>query len=110
MTIQTDTKLKIVTIALDGEIDASNAIYLDKTLEKAFSSALPHIFLNCEKLEYISSAGLGVIMSYIQEVQDRSLNFIIYGLSEDVLEVFQILGLNTLLRIVSTKVRALELI
>ena len=47
-------------------------------------------------------------MSYIEEISANSINFILFGLSEKVLKVFGILGLDQLLTIKATKEEAQE--
>lgn len=99
MNITSHTENDIVTITIDGEIDASNAVVLDTELEQVFNSSGKKVYLNGEKLSYISSAGLGVLMSYIKDIKEKEIIFTIYGLSAQVFEVFQILGLDLLLTI-----------
>jgi len=60
------------------------------------------------QLNYISSAGLGVFMSYIDDFKSKNIKMVIFGLSEKVLNVFQILGLDQLMTIVSDKKAAKE--
>ena len=57
----------IFTIYVIGEVDASSSIHLDESISEA-TSKHKKIIVNCEQLEYISSAGLGVFMSYINDL------------------------------------------
>jgi anti-sigma B factor antagonist len=66
--------------------------------------------VDCGALEYISSAGLGVFMSYVEEFKDQNIVMVLYGMSEIVANTFQILGLNELLNITSVKAMAKQLI
>lgn len=88
----------VYTINVIGEVDASSSIHLDESLSEA-TSKYKKIMVNCEQLEYISSAGLGVFMSYINELEAKNIKLVIYGLSKKVHHVFQILGLDQLLKI-----------
>ena len=97
-------------ISVSGEADASSSIHLDKAIREAMDENGPNILIDCNQLEYISSAGLGVFMSYIEEISQNSINFIIFGLSEKVTKVFGILGLDQLLTIKSNKEEAIALI
>ncbi|GHE53234.1 MULTISPECIES: STAS domain-containing protein [Roseivirga] len=93
-------------IAVEGDADASSAINLDKAIRDAFDEHHQNILIDCTNLNYISSAGLGVFMSYIEEISTNSVNFILFGLSEKVLKVFAILGLDQLLTIKENKEEA----
>ncbi|WP_339606288.1 STAS domain-containing protein [uncultured Roseivirga sp.] len=96
-----------ISIAVTGDADASSSIKLDKGLRSAFDESHSNIIIDCTNLNYISSAGLGVFMSYIEEINQTNTTFIIYGLSEKVLKVFGILGLDQLLILKNTKEEAL---
>ncbi|MFT6970473.1 MAG: anti-sigma B factor antagonist [Roseivirga sp.] len=96
-----------ISIIVTGDADASSSIKLDKAIRWAFDESLQKVIIDCTHLNYISSAGLGVFMSYIQEIEQTQTTFIIYGLSEKVLNVFNILGLDLLLTIERTKEEAL---
>ncbi|MGB3464684.1 MAG: STAS domain-containing protein [Cyclobacteriaceae bacterium] len=92
-------------IRVIGEVDASSSIHLDNVMRDAISKST-NIIVDLTELEYISSAGLGVFMSYLQELEANQQKFIIYGLNEKVLEVFQILGLDQLLVIEDNEAEA----
>jgi anti-sigma B factor antagonist len=89
-----------------GEIDASSSIELDLTIAKSVGEGYTRILVDCSSLEYISSAGLGVFMSYIDEFKDKKLKMVLFGMNERVSNTFSILGLNELLLIVSDKAEA----
>lgn len=89
-----------------GEVDASSSIQLDNEINAFLESGEKKILIDCEGLNYISSAGLGVFMSYIQEFENQGVKIAIFGLSEKVRNVFQILGLDQLMRIEKTKEQA----
>jgi anti-sigma B factor antagonist len=86
-----------------GEIDASSSIELDLTIAKSVGEGFTKILIDCSALEYISSAGLGVFMSYIEEFSDKSIQMVLFGMNDKVLNTFEILGLSELLTIVQTK-------
>ena len=54
-------------------------------------------------IEYISSAGLGVFMSYIEEFKEKNFKMVIFGMKDKVFNTFNILGLDELLTIVATR-------
>lgn len=97
-------------IAIIGEIDASSSIELDLAIAKSVGEGFTKILIDCRGLEYISSAGLGVFMSYIEEFKDKNIKMVLYGMSDKVANTFQILGLNELLLITSSKVDAKKMI
>ena len=97
-------------LAVVGEIDASSSIELDLAIAKSVGEGFKKILVDCSALEYISSAGLGVFMSYIEEFRDKSITMVMYGMKDKVTNTFQILGLADLLHIRNTKQDAKKLL
>ncbi|MBX7124811.1 MAG: STAS domain-containing protein [Cyclobacteriaceae bacterium] len=96
-------------LAIVGEIDASSAIELDLAIARSVGEGYKRILIDCGSLEYISSAGLGVFMSYIEEFRDKQLVMVLFGLKEKVSNTFSILGLADLLNIRTGKQEAKQL-
>ncbi|MGY6741862.1 MAG: STAS domain-containing protein [Cecembia sp.] len=97
-----------VILQLSGEIDASNSVDLDAAIQDILEKGTKRILVDGSQLEYISSAGLGVFMSYLEEFQEKDIQIVIFGLLEKVHQVFVILGLDKLITIKSTEQDALE--
>lgn len=93
-------------IKVDGEVDASSSIHLDEAMMKAVKASCSHVLVDCRNLNYISSAGLGVFMSYIQELETREKKLVLFNMTDKVYKVFEILGLHQLLTIVETEEEA----
>jgi anti-sigma B factor antagonist len=97
-------------IVLIGEIDASSSIELDLAIAKSVGEGFRKILIDCSSLDYISSAGLGVFMSYIEEFKDRDIKMVLFGMNDKVANTFSILGLNQLLTIGKDKAQAKQLL
>ncbi len=97
-------------LAIVGEIDASSSIELDLAIAKSVGEGFTKILVDCSAMEYISSAGLGVFMSYIEEFKDKKISMVLYGMKDKVLNTFQILGLADLLHIRPNKQDAKKLV
>lgn len=93
-------------IAIEGDLDASSCIKLDEAIASAVAGKQRKILIDCTALNYISSAGLGVFMSYLQDFKENGMALVLYGVSQKVKKVFQILGLNELITIVDSKEEA----
>jgi len=95
-------------LILRGEIDASNSVELDAAISQVVQDGAKNILIDCSALDYISSAGLGVFMSYLEEFEENKVKMVIFGLKDKVFQVFHILGLDQLMSIRPTKEEALE--
>jgi anti-sigma B factor antagonist len=97
-------------ITIIGEVDASSSIELDSALAEAIASGHKSFLVDCSSLEYISSAGLGVFMSYIEDIKKKDIKLVLFGLNEKVANVFEILGLDQLLTIKTDKEEAKQVL
>lgn len=107
ITVNTRIENEVCIIEVIGEVDASSSISLDEELGKAVSLH-PRIIVNLGGLEYISSAGLGVFMSYIQDLEIKNAKMILCEMKDKVLQVFKILGLDQLFQIANTQEDAIK--
>lgn len=107
VTIETQKENDIHLIKVDGEVDATSSIELDNALKSAMETD-NKIMVDLSGLGYISSAGLGVFVSHLEDVKDSNIQWVLFGLSETVYQVFKLLGLPELLKIVDTKEEAIE--
>ena len=93
-------------LTLDGELDASSAVLLDAEFTKPDLLTYRKVLVDCAKLSYISSAGLGVFISHLQRLQDNNVKLVFFNMQEKVFNVFEILGLDSLMTIVPTQAEA----
>ena len=96
-------------LRLIGEVDASNSVLLDQSMQEFLQQGATFLLIDGTQLGYISSAGLGVFMSYLDDFSEQGIRFAIFGLNEQVTEVFKILGLDRLIQIVPDKSTAISL-
>jgi len=86
-------------IALNGELDASSALSLDTAIRSAIDLNEKKIIVNCLNLRYVSSAGLGVFISYLSEFEKNGIYFALSSVKDNVLTTLEILGLEKLVNI-----------
>jgi anti-sigma B factor antagonist len=96
----------ILTILLKGELDAKSSIELDETIKLALKLEQTRIIIDCQELYYISSAGLGVFISHLDDLKSYGGKFVFYGMNSAVYNVFEILGLHTIMEIVRDRFEA----
>jgi anti-sigma B factor antagonist len=94
--IQTTIEDRLSIITIEGFVDAHTAPQFENAIQSEIDAGRHFIIVNCEKLNYISSAGLGVFMSFIEEVRERGGDIKICGLTPKVKHTFEILGFQDL--------------
>ncbi|MGI8783775.1 MAG: STAS domain-containing protein [Acidobacteriota bacterium] len=100
LAIQKSFQDDLSILSVDGFIDAHTAPQFEQAVQSEMDAARLRIIVNCEKLTYISSAGLGVFMSFIEEIREQGGDIKICGLVPNVRQVFDILGFPTLFDLV----------
>lgn len=95
-------------ITIDGELDASTCIMADKEFEKVLSSGAKAIFADCRELEYISSAGIGVLISFNHDCEEKGINLCFCEMQPKVKNVLEILGIDKVFTIEASLKEALE--
>lgn len=94
--IATDDSEGFAVIILEGAVDAHTAPQFEEAVQSVIDEGQHKIIVDCRKLTYISSAGLGVFMGFIEEVRELDGDIKICGLSEKVKQPFEILGFESL--------------
>lgn len=93
---------------LRGELDAHTAAELEAAMTKCHQDRLYQILVNGSSLAYISSAGLGVFMAFIEEFREKGGDIKIAELQPKVFNVFDLLGFPMLFDIVPSEQEAIR--
>ena len=100
-------KQDIICFYLSGQLDAHSAPLLEQEIEKILNTNNKLVF-NLSNLDYISSAGLGVFMSFIQDIRENNGDIKFAELNERVKNVMALLGFNHIYDITNTEQEAIE--
>jgi anti-sigma B factor antagonist len=92
-------KEKVTILYLKGFLDAHTAPQFEKALQNLIKDNRVKIIVNMRELDYISSAGLGVIMGFIEEIREKEGDIKMSNLSDKVYRVFDLLGFPALYEI-----------
>jgi len=89
----------VMNLELDGSLDTNTAPGLLADLEPQLKN-LSKLVLNCEKLSYISSAGLRVLLTFQQELEAAGKTMELHHVNELIRDVFDVTGFLDILTIV----------
>lgn len=104
---RTDIK-NISTLYLSGFLDAHTAPVFESNLQNLIKEERFRIIINHRDLDYISSAGLGVFMGFIEEIRDKGGDIKLSNMSPKVFKVFDLLGFPALFEIFDDEKEALQ--
>ena len=97
MTINKTLKDTAMTLALEGRLDTTTAPELEKELKDSLDGVTDLTF-DLEKLEYISSAGLRVLLSAQKTMNKQGVMKLVH-VGEVIMEIFEVTGFSDILTI-----------
>lgn len=97
MNIEKTLNANELTIALTGRLDTTTAPQLEAELKTSLDG-VSYLLLDFAGLEYISSAGLRVLLS-TQKVMNKQGKMVIRHVNETIFEVFEVTGFTDILTI-----------
>ena len=86
-----------LTLALEGRLDTTTAPQLEAEVKEALTG-VTELALDFSRLEYLSSAGLRVILA-AQKIMNKQWRMVIRHVNETILEVFEVTGFSDILTI-----------
>ena len=97
MTIESKKDAGKLTLTITGRLDTSTAPKLEETLKGSYDGVTELVF-DLQKLEYISSAGLRVLLS-AQKTMNKQGSMKVINVCEEIMEIFEITGFTDILNI-----------
>ena len=97
MTINKQKNGNGLFISLEGRLDTTTSPALEQELKESLEG-VELLALDFEKLDYISSAGLRVLLS-AQKTMNKQGEMKIKNVNETILEIFEVTGFNDILTI-----------
>ena len=86
-----------LTIVLEGRLDTRTAPQLELDLKSSIDG-IEKLCLDFASLEYISSAGLRILLS-AQKIMNKQGGMVIRNVNEDVMDIFEITGFVDILTV-----------
>jgi len=98
----------IVAVSMKGFLDAYTYNELEQTINSYFNQSIYRFVVDLSQVEYISSAGAGVFIGAIGVAQENQGNIVLIRPQPNVQEVFDLLGLSQIFKIVDNMDTALK--
>lgn len=92
----------ILIIDLIGRLDTTNYTVVEKRIFSLLDSGEKYFLVNCEKLEYISSSGLRVLLALLKKLGQNNGKLVLCCLNENISEIFEIAGFSSIFIIEKT--------
>ena len=88
-----------LTLEIEGRIDTTTAPELEAVLKRSVTSEVKDLIMDFAKVEYISSAGLRVLLA-AQKVMKKQGAMTVQHVNDVIMEVFEVTGFSDILTIV----------
>ncbi len=96
------TQQHVDVLSVTGFLDAHTAPQLEQEIQKYSDVPTPKIVVDFKELDYISSAGMGVFMMFIEDIRSKSGDIKLARMQPKVYSVFDLLGFPMLFDIVDS--------
>ena len=106
MEISTRTSNDIHIVGISGSLDSGSSPEAQKALTSVLAGA-KKVALDFSQLDYISSAGLRVLLGVAKQLRASGGKLAMFGLNQSVREVFEISGFASILPVYPTEGEAL---
>ena len=87
-----------LTLEIEGRIDTTTAPALEGELKRSVTSDVKNLTFDFAKVEYISSAGLRVLLA-AQKVMKKQGSMVVKNVNDAIMEVFEVTGFADILTI-----------
>ena len=94
-------------LSFQGNLDTNTSPQAESEINSLIDAGAQKLLVNFENLDYISSAGLRILLATAKKLKASQGDLKICGLNETVQEVFDISGFATILSVTKTEEEAL---
>ena len=108
MKCSTESRNGVVVVRVDGDVDVANTLALRDRLAEVMSDERAAVLLDLGGVDFIDSAGVGLLVSAHRRAHAASGAFAIAGVSPTVARVLQLTRTDRVLRVLPTVEEALE--
>ena len=97
----------VQALDLEGEVDVYTAPLLRQEIMDQVDNGSPHLLVNLEKVEYLDSTGLGILIGGVKRAKEKSGSLKLVGPSARITRIFEITGLNKIFDVYPSESEAL---
>jgi len=98
----------VSVIDVKGYLDAHTAPELENVFNRLLNEKQYKVVVNFDELKYISSAGLGVFMAYVETMRDNQGDIKFSNMKENVYNIFDLLGFPILYEFFKEETEAVQ--
>ncbi len=95
-------------VRLHGRVDTITAPGIEEKLHLLYKKEAAHVLVDFSAVDYLSSAGLRLLLSTSKKAKSSQGSFVIFSVDEDVLEIIKMAGFERVIAICKNETEALQ--
>ena len=108
MTINEAHEAGVVVVSPQGRIDSTTSAMLERHLQGLAAAGQTRVVVDFSGVDYISSAGLRVLLALVKRSRDQKGRVALFGLNDSVRQVFELAGFVALFTLAPTRAEAVH--
>ncbi|MFT4553836.1 MAG: anti-anti-sigma factor [Chlamydiales bacterium] len=102
--LSTEKKNDVLILRVGGRLDAISSPQLEKQVMESINEGNHNkVLMNFEQVDYLSSAGMRLLLSTTKKMKSKEGKFVICTISDSVMEVIKMAGFDHILNIKSSE-------
>lgn len=89
----------VICLKIDGRLDAESAPEAETTVKGILKEGTQRLLFDLSRMDYISSAGLRVILMAVKELRNKKGKVVLCGLTPYVKEIFDVSNFSSIIPI-----------
>lgn len=97
--IEVSTVDNVTILKPEGEISVRTLVELRKIFEKTVKVSNAKIAIDCQKVKFLDSSGIGLLVNVSRRLKDQNGSLGLYGCNEDVKDIIYLSGIHDIIPI-----------
>ena len=95
-------------ICLSGSLEARSIARVNQIILPLIQAGIVNLIFDCRRLSFVTSPALGILINYYKRTREMDGTAKFFGLEENILDIFRIVGLTRTFEIYGTRREALK--
>jgi stage II sporulation protein AA (anti-sigma F factor antagonist) len=98
----------VLIVCLEGALNSTNSAQVEADIQRRLDQGAYHLLFDLSRLDYISSAGLRVVLIAAKRLKQSAGRLVLWGMHDQIREAFAISGFLNILDVVDSRACAFE--
>jgi len=104
--LEDQPRTKIIRLA--GSLEARSIARVNQAVLPLIQTGIVNLIFDCRRLSFVTSPALGILINYYKRTREMDGTTKFFGLAENILDIFRIVGLTKTFEIYATREEAIR--